>query len=198
MRSFQPSRAKKYIRFFEIDAYAASFNQHNIIDRSHPGGLASPRGFGPREGSQLALPRMPSFTVPTAEDTSTCTIAKTYTWSRNRSLKIDFFLPNSPTFDSISTLTSGQEDQTLRQEVKGIWTHCWVPLSKHSTRPASDQRTYSFPAPLSPCQPPPFSSPPSILSLSAGKAGNPKKWTADFRHRGTALTRRNSFVRTSA
>lgn len=49
-----------------------------------------------------------------------------------------------PTFGPISTLTGGQEDQTLRQEVKGARTHCWAPsvqtfdsLRKRSTHLSS-------------------------------------------------------------
>jgi len=106
-----------------------------------------------------------------------------------------------PTFGPISTLTGGQEDQTLRQEVKGARTHCWSPSVQtfDSPRKRSTHLSSVPPLPrprLPPAFPRSFSSSPSRLPLDPGKAsaGNPKKWTVGFRRVRATHTRRNSFA----
>lgn len=115
-----------------------------------------------------------------------------------RSIEEERFFVSLPRSTQFRPLIGSQEDQTLRQEVKGARTHCWAPSAQTFDSPHERSTHLS-----TPYRPPPTSGIrfhgallPFRLPLVAGKAsaGNPKKWTVDFRRRG-AVPQRNFSAR---
>lgn len=157
VRSFIKKKKKKYVRFFVLRA--VSFNQHNMYYRQVSSGWISVLARLPGPQRILASSKMPSslrsLTIPSDGNGHLHNEGenRSRTRSRNRDSEAIFCRP--PTFDPISTLTGGQEDQTLRQEVKGARTHCCAPSVQtfDSPRKRSTHLSSVPPLPLSPPSP---------------------------------------------
>jgi len=197
-RGASPKKSARRVRFsrraqkntFDSSMRVASFNQHNIIDKSRPDGLASSRGF---ERSHLASSRDAFIALAlhnTVQRRRRRRIRKPIAHSIEKSLFGSDFLSAShirPSFN-FSRRPGRSDAPPGSQGGANALLSSLCP----NIRPANDQRIYPsfFPLP----SPPPcpllvptrsFSSFPSVLPLDTGKtsAGNPKKWTVGFRCR---------------
>lgn len=146
------------------------------------------------------MPSSPSFTLPTAGD-SRAPVQPRESRTRSRNRSRERFFSSLPRSTQFRPQPAARKIRRSARKSRGRERIVEPPLSKHSTRPASDQRHLSSvprpPTPFCPAGLPRSFSP--SLPLAAGKAGNPKKWTVGFRRRrGAAHTRRNSFSCTSA